>query len=236
MKSILKLSAAIVGIAAAASMSVAAAPSPGPTPFPMPAPIPAPQDVPYPGTIKLSVDASDTMRGIYHIHETIPLPHAGDVVLLYPEWLPGHHSPSGPIDKFAGLTIHSGGAKLDWKRDVVNVFAFHVNVPAGAKSIDADFQFLSPVEMKEGRVEMTQEMLDLEWNEVSVYPAGYFSRDITVQAVVKLPAGWQFGTALETASQSGDTTTFKPVTLNNLVDSPIYAGQYFKRVDLNPGG
>jgi predicted metalloprotease with PDZ domain len=235
MKSFLKLSAAAIGLAATAAVSVMAAPSPGPTPYPMPAPIPAPQDTPYPGTIKLSVDATDTARGIYHIHETIPVSHTGDFVLLYPEWLPGHHSPTGPIDKFAGLTIHSGAAKLSWKRDTVSVFAFHVDVPNGTKSIDADFQFLSPVEMKEGRVEMTQEMIDLEWNEVSVYPAGYYSRDIMVQPTVKLPAGWQFGTALEPAS-AGATTTFKPVSYNVLVDSPMFAGKYFQREDLDPSG
>jgi predicted metalloprotease with PDZ domain len=225
---------AALGLAAAATVSAMAAP--GPAPFPMPAPIPAPQDTPYPGTIKLSVDATDTMRGIYHVHETIPVSHAGDFVLLYPEWLPGHHSPNGPIDKFAGLTIHSGATKLAWKRDVVNVYAFHVNVPNGVKSIDADFQFLSPVETKEGRVEMTQEMLNLEWNEVSIYPAGYYSRDIMVSPVVKLPAGWKFGTALETASSGGSTTTFKTVPYNTLVDSPMFAGKYFERVDLDPSG
>ncbi len=235
MRSILKLSAAVIGIAATATVSVVAAPSTGPTPFPMPAAIPAPQDVPYPGTIKLVVDATDTMRGIFHVHETIPVV-SGQVTLLYPKWLPGHHSPSGPIDKFAGLSIHSGATKLAWVRDVVDVYAFHVNVPSGVKSIDADFQFLSPVETSEGRVEMTQEMLNLEWNEVSLYPAGYFSRQIMVQPVVKLPAGWQFGTALETASSGGGLTTFKTVPYNTLVDSPMFAGKYFERVDLDPSG
>jgi predicted metalloprotease with PDZ domain len=229
------LSAAVIGIAATATVSVVAAPSTGPTPFPMPAAIPAPQDVPYPGTIKLVVDATDTMRGIFHVHETIPVV-SGQVTLLYPKWLPGHHSPSGPIDKFAGLSIHAGAAKLAWVRDVVDVYAFYVNVPSGVKSIDADFQFLSPVETSEGRVEMTQEMLNLEWNEVSIYPAGYFSRDIMVQPVVKLPAGWQFGTALETASSGGGLTTFKTVPYNTLVDSPMFAGKYFERVDLDPSG
>ncbi len=78
-------------------------------------------------------------------------------------------------------------------------------------------------------------MMDMEWSKVSLYPAGYFSRGITFAPSVTLAHGWQLGTALETASQSGDTITFKPVTFNNLVDSPIYAGQYFKRVDLNSG-
>jgi len=78
--------------------------------------------------------------------------------------------------------------------------------------------------------------MDMEWSKVSLYPAGYFTRGITYAASVTLPRGWELGTALETASKSGDTVTFKPVTFNNLVDSPIYAGQYFKRVDLTPKG
>jgi predicted metalloprotease with PDZ domain len=234
MNSFLKLSAAAIGLAAAATVSALAAP--GPAPFPMPAPIPAPQDVAYPGTIKLSVDATDTTRGIFEIHETIPVSHSGDFILLYPQWIPGNHGPTGPIDKFAGLTIHSGATKLAWKRDVVNVYAFHVNVPNGVKTIDAEFQYLSPVDTKEGRVVMTPQMLNLEWNAVSVYPAGYYSRDIMVQPTVKLPAGWKFGTALETASSAGAATTFKTVPYNTLVDSPMFAGKYFQRVDLDPSG
>ena len=132
----LKLSVAALGVAAAATVAMAA-PYAGPTPLPMPAAIPAPQDTAYPGTIKLVVDATELTRGIYHIHETIPVAHSGDFTLLYPQWLPGHHSPSGPIDKLAGLTLHAGATKLPWVRDVVNVYAFHVNLPNGVKSIDA---------------------------------------------------------------------------------------------------
>ncbi len=106
-------------------------------------------------------------------------------------------------------------------------------MPAGVSSIDADFQYLSD---RSDGFEITDRMMDMEWSKVSLYPAGYFSRGITFAPSVTLVHGWQLGTALETASQSGDTITFKPVTLENLVDSPIYAGQYFKRVDLNPGG
>jgi predicted metalloprotease with PDZ domain len=206
-----------------------------PSPYPMPAEIPAPVDVAYPGAIGLAVDATDTTDGIFRVHETIPVAYAGPMVLLYPQWLPGNHSPSGPISEFAALAIHAEGAQVSWTRDVVDVFAFHVDVPNGVTSLDVDFQYLSPVEGKEGRVVMTPEMLNLEWNAVVLYPAGYFSRRIMVQPSVKLPAGWKMGTALETASASGDTTTFQSVPLNTLVDSPIFAGKYFERIDLDPG-
>jgi predicted metalloprotease with PDZ domain len=195
--------------------------------------VPSPQDTPYDGTVTLHVDANDTVQGIFRVHETIPV-KAGALTLLYPQWIPGDHSPTGPIAMLAGLSFSANGKPLKWKRDKYNVYAFHLDVPAGVSAVDAEFQYLSS-RADDGGFEITDRMMDMEWSKVSLYPAGYFSRGITFVPSVTLPHGWQLGTALETASQSGDTTTFKPVTFNNLVDSPIYAGQYFKRVDLNPG-
>ncbi|MEO5829810.1 MAG: peptidase M61 [Rhodanobacter sp.] len=194
--------------------------------------VPPPQDTPYPGTITLHVDASDTVQGIFRVHETIPV-RAGPLTLLYPQWIPGDHSPTGPIAMLAGLKLTANGKPMLWKRDEYNVFAFHLDVPAGVTSLEAEFQYMSP---RNGGFEITDRMMDMEWSKMSLYPAGHSSRAITFAPSVTLAHGWQLGTALETDSQSGDTTTFKPVTFNNLVDSPIYAGQYFKRVDLNPGG
>jgi len=194
--------------------------------------VPPPQDTPYPGTIAIHVDASDTVQGIFRVHETIPV-KSGALTLLYPQWIPGDHSPSGPIAMLAGLKLSGNGKPLMWKRDKYNVFAFHLDVPTGVSSIDVDFQYLSG---RSGDFDITDRMMDMEWSKVSLYPAGYFSRGITFVPSVTLAHGWQLGTALETTSESGDITTFKPVTFNNLVDSPIYAGQYFKRVDLTPAG
>jgi predicted metalloprotease with PDZ domain len=195
--------------------------------------IPPPQDTPYPGTLQVHVDASDTRQGIFRVHETIPV-EPGELTLLYPKWLPGAHSPSGPIDMLAGLKVAAGGKPLRWKRNKYDVYAFRVDVPQGVSSIDVDFQFLSG-RGKFGFIQMTDKMLSLEWNAVSLYPAGHFSRQIRVLPSVTFPAGWQFGTALEEQSRSGDTVTFEPTTYNTLIDSPIYAGKYFKRLDLDPG-
>jgi predicted metalloprotease with PDZ domain len=194
--------------------------------------VPAPQDTPYPGTLTIHVDASDTTQGIFRVHETLPV-KSGALTLLYPQWIPGDHWPSGPVAMLAGLKISAGGKPLKWTRDEYDVYAFHLDVPAGVSTIDADFQYLSD---RSGGYEMTDRMLDLEWNKMALYPAGHFSRGITVAPSVTLPHGWQFGSALEASSRSGDTTTFAPVPFNTLVDSPIYAGQYFKRVDLTPAG
>ena len=194
--------------------------------------LPPPLDTSYPGTIALHVDASDPRQGIFRVHETIPV-QPGKLTLLYPEWIPGDHSPDGPIMLLAGLELTANGQRLMWHRDEYDVYAFHVDVPAGVTSLDASFQYLSP---RDGGYQMTGQMLDLEWNTVALYPAGHYSRDIRFAPSLTLPAGWHFGTALETAAQSGDTTTFKPITFNTLVDSPVYAGEYFERVDLTPPG
>jgi predicted metalloprotease with PDZ domain len=196
--------------------------------------VPPPQDVPYQGTLKISVDATDVAHRIFRVHEVIPT-QPGLLTLLYPQWLPGNHAPSGPIDKLAGLVISANGKPLVWQRDTVNVYAFHVDVPPGVSSVEVAFQFLSSQGAREGRVVMTPEMLNLQWNANTLYPAGYASKRILTQPSVKFPAGWQFGSALELASRDGDTVHFKPIAYDDLVDSPIYAGRYFKRVDLDPG-
>jgi predicted metalloprotease with PDZ domain len=168
------------------------------------------------------------------VHETIPAA-AGPLTLLYPQWIPGNHSPTGPIDKMAGLIVKANGKVLAWTRDPLNVYAFHIDVPDGATAVDVEFQYLSPQDRTQGRVVMTPEMLNLQWNTVTMYPAGYYVSQINTDASVTLPAGWQAGTALEVASTSGNTITYKSIDYENLLDSPIYAGKYFKRIDLDPG-
>lgn len=195
----------------------------------------APQNAPYSaGALKIEVDATDLAHRVFRVHEVIPAA-AGPLTLLYPQWIPGNHSPSGPIDKFAGLTVKANGKTLPWTRDQFNVYAFNVDVPQGATEVEVDFQFLSAQDTRQGRVVMTPDMLNLQWNTVTVYPAGYYARQIQTEPSVKLPSGWQFGSALEVASQDGGTVHFKSINYDDLVDSPIYAGKYFKRVDLDPG-
>jgi predicted metalloprotease with PDZ domain len=206
-----------------------------PEPLPYPPPIPAPQDTSYPGVIKLAVDIDDLDRHVVSVHETIPVQKAGDFILLYPEWVPGDHGPTGPLADLAGLEFRANGQPVAWQRDTVNVHAFHITVPAGATAIDAAFQYLSPPTTREGRVEMTPEMVDLSWNTVALYPAGFFSRDILVQPTLTLPKAWHYATALETAQAAAGTVSFKPTPFNTLVDSPLYAGRYFVRLDLAPG-
>ncbi|MET0275026.1 MAG: peptidase M61 [Phenylobacterium sp.] len=218
------------------ALPAAAQPSEGPQPLPMPAPIAEPRDVPYPGTLKLEVDATDLERRIFRVRQTIPLAGPGPVTLLYPQWVPGGHSPRNPMYAVGGLVIRAGGQVIPWTRDPVQVFAFHVTPPAGATSLDVEFQYLSPTASDQGRVVMTPEMLNAQWISLAMYPAGYFTRQIPIDAAIRLPAGWGYGTALETAATEEGLTRFKTVSFETLLDSPMFAGRYFKRYELDTSG
>jgi predicted metalloprotease with PDZ domain len=156
------------------------------------------------------------------------------MVLFYPEWIPGDHEPSGPIKSLAGIVTTVDGKRVQWVRDPVNMYAFHVPLGEGARTVELDFDYLSPIKPDAGRIEISDAIADLEWNEVVMYPAGYFSRDLAFDVTLKLPRGWQYATALETASDHGDTIHFQSTPLNTLLDSPLYAGLYFERIDLSP--
>ena len=210
-------------------------PQPLPQSDPMPPPIAEPVDKPYVAPVKLMVDLSDNARRVATVHEEVPVAKgAKELVLLYPQWIPGNHSPTGPISKLAGIVTTVDGKRVQWVRDRVNVYAFHVPLTGGAKIVGLDFHYLSPIKHSEGRIEVSNEIADLAWNEVVMYPAGYFARDILFDTTLKLPDGWKYATALETASVHGSTITFKQTPLNTLVDSPLYGGVNYKRIDLSP--
>jgi predicted metalloprotease with PDZ domain len=206
--------------------------SAGPQPVPLPPPVSAPVDKPYAGTILLSVDLTNGNDRVLNVHETIPV-RSGEITLLYPQWLPGTHSPSNPVANLAGLVATADGKRLSWVRDHVNMWAFYIDVPKGATMLELNFQYLAPVNPEEGRI--STKIADLTWNSVVLYPAGYFARRIQFAPELRLPEGWKFATALEMKSQNGNLVQFKDTPLNTLIDSPVYAGVNFKRVDLSAG-
>ncbi len=226
--------AALIMTALALTALTPALGSPGPGVIAPIDPIAAPRDRPYPGDIHVAVDASDVFRRVEHVHET--LTGVGpETTLYYPQWLPGAHAPEGTLDRLAGLRISGGGAALRWVRDPIDVFAFRVQVPPGVTTLQIDFDYLSPVSASVGDLEFSPNLLMIEWNEVVLYPAGYYARQIPLQAEVTLPAGWTFGCALEVDHAQGAHTIFKATNLETFVDSPLYAGRYASRLDLDPG-
>ena len=229
--------------AALISTALGAPPQPAPQQLVRPqpanptAPVPAPKDLPYPGTIALAVDASNVSQFIFTVHETIPVAKGTSLTLLYPEWRPGNHSPSARIRiaRVTGLAITANGVPVAWTRDPVNVYAYHVPLPPKTTAVEVDFQYLAPPSGDYGRPETTTNILTLDWDAVVLYPAGYYARQIPFEARLKVPAGWQIATALPRAEEQGDEAHFRPTPLETLVDSPVYAGSYSARIDLDPG-
>lgn len=195
---------------------------------------PQPVDVPYPGMLTIDIDLTQAPRRIFHVRETIPV-EPGPVTLYYPQWVPGEHAPTGPVSRVTGLVIKADGERVDWHRDSLDMYAFHVNVPEGVGQLNLSFQFLSPDRSRFGAwVSATPALVAVEFNQVAFYPAGYYVRDIRIQPSVELPAGWQFATALDVQDRRGDTVHFAPVSFSDFVDSPLIAGKYFQRFDLAP--
>jgi len=196
--------------------------------------IPAPRDIPYPGTIQLTVDASDVTRGIFRIHERVPVSSAGDFVMLYPKWIPGGHTPRGDIKSITGFRPNANGQALDWVRDDLDVWAFHINVPAGVTAIDLDYQYVSATDNNQGRIVATPDMASIQWLSNSMYPAGYFVRQIPIQASVIVPPGWKIATALRPAATSANRVDYPITSYEILMDSPLIAGAHYRRIELSP--
>lgn len=213
--------------AAALALLVALAPLAAPA-------APALAATPRAGVITLDVDARDVAHRIFRVRQRVPV-EPGPLTLLYPEWIPGRHAPAGPIDKLAGLEVRAGDVVLPWRRSADDVYAFRVEVPDGVDMLELRFQYVSPQDPAQGRVVMTPALLNAQWDALSLYPAGYRARDITVRAAITLPAGWAQATALEAVARRGDTVEFAPVSYATLVDSPLFAGPHHRRVDLDPG-
>jgi predicted metalloprotease with PDZ domain len=196
--------------------------------------IPAPRDVPYPGTVQLTVDASDVTRGIFRIREHVPVTGSGDFVMLYPKWIPGGHSPRGDIKNITGFRPSANGKALEWVRDDLDVTAFHINVPQGVTAIDLDYQYVTPTEGSQGRTVATPDMASIQWISNSMYPAGYYVRQIPIQASVIVPSGWKVATALRPTETSANRVDYPVTSYEILLDSPLIAGAHYRRFELTP--
>ena len=193
--------------------------------------VPDAVDAPYPGgTIALDIDASDTQRGSFRITQTIPLaPGTTRLTLFHPLWLPGNHGPKGSTAELVDLRFSAGGKALEWKRDPLEVNAFHIALPAGAREVVAKFIRTTPLQSSEGRIVMTQEMLNLQWEQVSLYPAGHYVRQIHFKPSVTFPQGWTAATVLDGPSGSTGKVSWAEVDYETLVDSPIFAGLHSRK-------
>ena len=180
-------------------------------------------------SIKMSVDATDAARSVLHTTLTIPV-KPGPLSLFYPKWIPGEHSPTGPINDMVGLKLSGNGKTIPWQRDDVEMFAFYCEVPAGVSELDVVFDDVS-----QPATTMSARLARIKWNRLVVYPRGMSSDAVRVDASIKLPSGWKFATPLAVLREQRDDVEFKEVSLSELVDSPLIAGANFRKVVLTPG-
>jgi len=180
--------------------------------------------------ITLHVDATDVPQKLLHVEEVLPV-HAGPLTLYYPKWIPGEHGPDGPVSNVTGLKFDAEGKAIPWTRDLLDIWTFHVDVPQGASSLHVSFDYIESAGFS-----ATDKLLALEWSEVVLYPAGDSSDKITYDAKLKLPEGWKFGTSLPIEAEKGSDVSFKPISLELLVDSPVIAGEFYRSIDLTPPG
>ncbi len=180
--------------------------------------------------ISITVDATRTQQKLLRAHEVIPV-KPGQLTLYYPKWIPGAHAPSGPIAGLTGLKFEADGKTIPWQRDLLDVYTFHLEIPAGVTHLDARYDFIEPAGGS-----ATDKLMVLEWNEVVLYPAGAPSQQLSYEARLLMPDGWKFGTPLPVEKQSGNEVSFKPISLEMLVDSPVITGEYYRAIDITPPG
>lgn len=208
-------------------------PLPAPTSLPRALPpIPAPQDREYPGVIGIRVDLTDLDHKVIRTRQTVPV-SAGPLVLQYPKFIPGNHAPTGPIQLVSGLTVTGNGQRIEWLRDTVDPYAFHLDIPAGVSEIEVAFEWLTQPDNAVWRVVMTPEMVNLQWEKALLYPAGYDHDRITFAPSVVLPSGWDYAVALDQPRREGDVVAFAPISLEHLADSPMFAGRHVRAIELD---
>lgn len=188
-----------------------------------------------PGSIALEIDATEAPKKIIHSHLVVPV-HPGPLTLYYPKWIPGDHAPDGPIANLAGIHFDCEGKHLTWRRDLIDMYAFHIEIPAGAKTLDVHLDYLisPPSPGASSGTSADAQLLVLNWEDLLLYPEDPAPIQLMYRLTVQLPPSWRFGTALPIEKQSGSTIVFTEVSLGELVDSPLLAGLHFRNYPLTP--
>ncbi|MFZ0299388.1 MAG: M61 family peptidase, partial [Candidatus Sulfotelmatobacter sp.] len=180
--------------------------------------------------ISVTVDATKTQEKLLHAHLVMPV-KPGPLTLYYPKWIPGEHGPDGPIANLTGLKFEADGKIIPWQRDLLDIFTFHLEIPRGVSQLNANFDLIEP-----DGFSATDKLMVLEWNEVVLYPADIPAEKLSYEAKLVMPDGWKFGTALPVENAAGNQVSFKPISLDLLVDSPVITGEFYRSIDLTPPG
>ena len=181
-------------------------------------------------TISLTVDATRTQQKLLHAHLVMPV-KPGNLTIYYPKWIPGEHGPDGPIANLTGLKFEAEGKTIPWQRDLLDAFTFHLEIPEGVRHLDADYDYIEP-----DGFSATDKLMVLEWNDVMLYPAETPAEKLTYEAKLLMPNGWKLGSSLPVKSRSRNQVSFKPISLDMLVDSPVITGEFYRSIDITPPG
>jgi len=195
-------------------------------------PIAAPADRPFAGTIELEVDARDIRHRLFRVRQTLPVQGPGPLTLLYPEWEPSSHGPSVSVAQLAGLVVRAGPQRLEWRRDVLDMHAFHVQVPAGVDTLEVEFQYVT----RAGDALLRADLVVVQWQRLLVYPAGWFARNIAVHAQLSLPPGLKPVTSLQTKVAGEDRLDVAATSLETLLDAPLIAARHLRSLELGQAG
>lgn len=183
--------------------------------------------------IQIVADLTEAPRKLYHAEIDLPVA-PGPLALTTPQWIPGHHMPSGPAADITGVVFTANGRVLPWRRDDVDLYEFHLDIPPGVTTLHAHLDCIVTARV-------SQKLAVLEWEDLMLYPAHTPVRNIAIQASVKVPAGWGIGTAMSPVGAgpypvpaAGATTRFAATNVEQLEDSPVITGQYFHEFALAP--
>ena len=186
--------------------------------------------------VQITVDLREAPKHMFHAKLEFRV-KPGPLTLVYPKWIQGEHAPTGPVDNLAGLKMHAAGKEVAWRRDSLDMYAFHLEVPGGAETLEVALDYLSPAETSGSREtpSSSAQIAMLNWYMLSLYPQGAKTADLIYVASLRLPAAWKYGTALPVAKETAARIFFAPASLATLIDSPVIAGAYFRDIDLAPG-
>ncbi|MHB1544107.1 MAG: M61 family metallopeptidase [Gammaproteobacteria bacterium] len=177
---------------------------------------------------RLSVDARGVIRGLTRNTMVIPV-RPGPFTFVFPKWIPGYHSPAGPLSDLSEIRVTAHGHPLTWRRGKVDLYAFHVKVPEGVHHLIVRF---TAILNGPGRVVATPHLAVLNWNRLLFYQNDTNSHADFFRVRIRLPKGWHFGTALPHPVTRQGWIRFGEVNLATLIDSPLDTGLYFRRIVL----
>ncbi|APW58874.1 sugar-binding protein [Paludisphaera borealis] len=194
---------------------------------------------PQPTTIGVEVDLRDLPRRLVHSTIQIPCKPGRELAIWHPKWIPGTHEPCGSIENTGGLRIQSpDGATIPWRRDELDLYRIVFKAPADVSSVRVTLDTIcnqAAIEAS-GHLTFGNKLVGVvNWSTCVLYPEGPTAAETTVELSARLPETWKYATALKTEAVADGLIRFAPVSLVDLIDSPLIAGEHLRTIKLETG-